>query len=407
MDLSSLSRLENKLRSAQEQQTYLDGRLESIVKENETYRTRPTGSSGNAQVESERRLRSRAEEDLALLKEEFTTQLETRIKLALVERQQVLDIHIEKAKQEAAKSNEIYEELESLRLQLTAAEQIITENQEYKRTAEHEVARLREALTNRDKTVEKMIRECTLECEERIRMERTQAEKQASDSDTRIQDLQRETSIAKAGEERAKRQQQRIEIQLQNERETSGVSRMEAELNTLRRKNESLERLRREALDSCNALRAEQVKDRLEYERSFSAHSQNVDNVKSECRGLRQELEKATDKRHDLEDAVAQAELRIDSLKSKEGITMSTAIAEQAKRIEQTRAEAQHWKSKYEVVDEEHQKSAALLNDLYHKERLLNRKYRTETSTLTSQYESKLRKLTYELKSLKARHMNA
>ena len=51
---------------------------------------------------------------------------------------------------------------------------------------------------------------------------------------------------------------------------------------------------------------------------------------------------------------------------------MSAAIAEQAKRIEQTRAEAQHWKSKYEVVQEEHQKSSALLNDLYHKERLLS-----------------------------------
>jgi len=252
-----------------------------------------------------------------------------------------------------------------------------------------------------------MIRECTLECEERVRIERTQAQKNLADAEIRIQELQRETSLAKASEERAKRQYQRLDIQLQNEREATGVTRLEGELSTLRRKNESLERLRREALDNCEALRADQVKDKLEVERQLAACNQTINALKVENGKLRQEISEATDKRHDLEDAVASANLKIDSLKNQEGLTMSTAIAEQAKKIEQTRADAQHWKSKYDVVLDEHRRSSAMLNDLYHKERLLNRKYRTETSNMTTAYESKLRKLSRELKSLKAKQVLA
>lgn len=82
---------------------------------------------------------------------------------------------------------------------------------------------------------------------------------------------------------------------------------------------------------------------------------------------------------------------------------MSAAIAEQAKKIEQTRAEAQHWKSKYDVVIDENRRSSAQLNDLYHKERLLNQKYRKEVGNMNSAYEGKLRKMSNELKTVKAR----
>ena len=45
------------------------------------------------------------------------------------------------------------------------------------RLTDLEIARYREGLANRDKTIEKMIKECTIECEERIRAERTLHEK--------------------------------------------------------------------------------------------------------------------------------------------------------------------------------------------------------------------------------------
>jgi len=404
LDLEGIKSLEAKLRSAQENQSSLDSRLKQIIDENENYRNQaPSEAVLNRKIETERGLRKEAELNLELMKEEFENQVQNQVRMQVLAKQKELDLMIEKAKQKAEDANEVYNELEEVRLQLTSAEQIIEEQQQYRQNSEQKQAQLRELLEDRTNTVDKMIKECTIECESRIREEKTRSQQIITDLEHQIKELQRETSLAKSSEERALRQSQRLEIQLQNERENSGVSRIENEVVSLRRKIESLERLRQDAINDSEELRSEQTKVRLDYERAMVAAKQEVEKSKEMVGNLQQELSKATDLRHDLEDTISQQELKISTLKSQEGLAMSASIAEQAKKIEQTRAEAQHWKSKYDVVIDEHRRSSAQLNDLYHKERLLNQKYRKEVGNMSSVYENKLRKMSNELKTAKAR----
>lgn len=179
-------------------------------------------------------------------------------------------------------------------LQLTSAEQIIEEQQQYRQNSEQKQAQLRELLEDRTQTVDKMIKECTIECESRIREEKTRSSQTITDLEHQIKELQRETSLAKSSEERALRQTQRLEIQLNNERENSGVGRMEGEVISLRRKLESVERLRQDALNDSEELRGEQTKVRLEYERAMVAAKQEVSKSRDTVDGLNQELSKAT-----------------------------------------------------------------------------------------------------------------
>ena len=139
-----------------------------------------------------------------------------------------------------------------------------------------------------------MIKECTIECESRIREEKTRSQQIITDLEHQIKELQRETSLAKSSEERALRQSQRLEIQLQNERENSGVNRIENEVVSLRRKIESLERLRQDAINDSEELRSEQTKVRLDYERAMVAAKQEVEKSKEMVGNLQQELSKAT-----------------------------------------------------------------------------------------------------------------
>jgi len=140
-----------------------------------------------------------------------------------------------------------------------------------------------------------MIKECTIECESRIREEKTRSAQTITDLEHQIKEMQRETSLAKSSEERALRQTQRLEIQLNNERENSGVGRMEGEVISLRRKLESVERLRQDALNDSEELRSEQTKVRLEYERAMVGAKQEVGKSRDTVEGLNQELSKATD----------------------------------------------------------------------------------------------------------------
>lgn len=404
LDINGIKSLEEKLRSAQESQHRLDSNLNKIITENEKYRNQaPSDAVSNRKIETERGLRKEAEINLELMKEQFDVQVQNQVRMQVLAKQKELDMHIEKAKQKADDANEVYNELEEVRLQLTSAEQIIEEQQQYRQNSEQKQAQLRELLEDRTQTVDKMIKECTIECESRIREEKTRSSQTITDLEHQIKELQRETSLAKSSEERALRQTQRLEIQLNNERENSGVGRMEGEVISLRRKLESVERLRQDALNDSEELRAEQTKVRLEYERAMVSAKQEVSKSRDNVDGLNQELSKATDLRHDLEDRISKQELKLSSMKNSEGLAMSAAIAEQAKKIEQTRAEAQHWKSKYDVVIDENRRSSAQLNDLYHKERLLNQKYRKEVGNMNSAYEGKLRKMSNELKTVKAR----
>lgn len=404
LDLNGIQRLEEKLRSAQDSQNNLDSRLKQIIDENESYRNNKTDQSVlGRKVETERALRVEAEQNLELLKEQFEQQVQNQVRMQVMAKQKELDMQIERTRAKADEASEVYNELDEVRLQLTSAEQIIEEQREALKNADQTKSQLREMLEDRTQTVDKMIKECTNEAELRVSEERTRAADIITDLETQIKELQRETSIAKSSEERAIRQSQRLEIQLQNERESSGVGRLEQEVTTLRRKVESIERLRQDALNDSEELRSEQTKIRLDYERAMVAARQEVETSKNLVISLQQEIDKANDLRHNLEDTIAQQELKISSLKSNEGLAMSAAIAEQAKKIEQTRAEAQHWKSKYDVVIDEHRRSSAQLNDLYHKERLLNKKYRQEVGSMSSAYESKLRKMSTELKTMRAR----
>ena len=101
-------------------------------------------------------------------------------------------------------------------------------------------------------------------------------------------------SIAPPFATAALRQSQRLEIQLQNERENSGVNRIENEVVSLRRKIESLERLRQDAINDSEELRSEQTKVRLDYERAMVAAKQEVEKSKELVGNLQQELSKAT-----------------------------------------------------------------------------------------------------------------
>lgn len=301
----------------------------------------------------------------------------------------------------AEDQSKVYDELESYKLQLTAAEQIINESTETKRQLDLEIARLRDKLNNRDKTVEKMIKECTVECEERVRLERTQSLKIQNEFEVRINDLQREATLCKAAEERAKRNQQRAEINLQNERENSGINKIEEEINSLRIKCESLDRLRHESIDECRIIREEQTKYKLEFERELSTKIQKIDKLNIQLEQLKNDLEKSNDQKHNLNDQISNLSLQNETLKEKNSTNLSSALAEQAKKIEQIRAEAQHWKAAYEVLSEENMVNSSQLNSLYQKERNLNKKYRTELGTLQAGYEAKLRKLSNDLKIYK------
>lgn len=243
-----------------------------------------------------------------------------------------------------------------------------------------------------------MIKECTMECEERVRLERTQNQKSINEFEIRIADLQRETSLAKAAEERAKRSQQRAEINLTNERESSGVGRMEEEIQSLRIKCESLDRLRHETLDECRLIREDQTKCKLEFERELAVKNQKLDKLTIHIETLKNDVTKASDSRHDTDDELANLKMQVQTLKEKNSLALSSTLAEQAKKIEQTRAEAQHWKAAYDVLSEENATNSDQLNMLYQKERVLNKKYRNEISILHSAYEGKLRKLSNELK---------
>jgi len=248
-----------------------------------------------------------------------------------------------------------------------------------------------------------MIKECTLECEERIRAERTLHEKKIADFEQKIVQFQRETSRAKAAEERAQRQEQRLSIQLQSERENSGITRLEEEVQNLRLKSDSFERLNNASQETIAELRAELTKLKLEMEREACLRIQGKDDSRIEVTKLKQENVRLSEQNIALSDQVIEKDIVIKDLKDNEGLVMSQNLAEQAKKIEHTRSEAQHWKSQHDVLIDQHKIFTAQLQQLLHKERTLNSKYRAELQTQSTLYEQKLRKCSLEYKQYKAK----
>ena len=156
-----VKKLELDLWEATEKQNQLQKDLNEIILENENYRKLNNelklgvNSSGSPtypnlsekelsdKLSFEKKRHQKTEKELELFKSEFDNQLSQQLELAVADARAELHLQIEKTKQIAEDQSKVYDELESYKLQLTAAEQIITENSESKRQGDLEIARLR------------------------------------------------------------------------------------------------------------------------------------------------------------------------------------------------------------------------------------------------------------------------
>ena len=130
-----VKRLELDLHSATEKQLKLQEDLHSLINENESFRKlnsdlqrNVSGGSNlqskelNDKIAYEKKRREKLEKELELFKSEFDNQLTQQLDLAVADARNELHLQIEKTKQIAEEQSKVYDELESYKLQLTAAE---------------------------------------------------------------------------------------------------------------------------------------------------------------------------------------------------------------------------------------------------------------------------------------------
>lgn len=162
---SIVKRIEDDLKKAQERQAKLTENLEQIIQENNTFRSNRNAnnapSNGTTPIpgmpmtnlefkhksledklkRTEKKL-EHAEKSLDVFREDFDQQLNDKVAIGVEETKAELDDEIAKCQMMKNDQAKVYQELDSYKLQLEAAEQIITENTEQKKQMELELARL-------------------------------------------------------------------------------------------------------------------------------------------------------------------------------------------------------------------------------------------------------------------------